>query len=103
MLIIRKKLGLNIQQYINQRRHHETYVMGWLPPKELPNWNVYCLFYPELQSHVHFGSSWSYSPSKHEEPPPPGLFDRIQDRIRDPCSKGPERANGRRAKDDAGF
>ena len=92
-----KEIRLNIQQYISSGII-ESYVMGVAPPEEASQLERLLPFYPELQSAISdFGFQLELFAIQHEEPPPPGLFDRISDRLRElPAVREPEPTNDRR-------
>ena len=85
-----EKIRLNIQQYIASGII-ESYVLGLASPEEASQLERLLPFYPELQAALSdFGFQLELFAIQHEEPPPPGLFQRIEDRIRDlPAVKKP--------------
>jgi hypothetical protein len=99
-----KEIRLNIQQYITSGII-ETYVMGLASPEEAGQLERLLPFYPELQSALSdFGFQLELFAIQHEEPPPPGLFQKIADRIRElPAVRDPEETNGRHVKQDGDY
>lgn len=78
-----KEIRLNIQQYIASGVI-ETYVMGLASPEEASQLERLLPFYPELQTAVSdFGFQLELFSIQHEEPPPPGTFQKIRDRVRE--------------------
>lgn len=78
-----EKVRLNIQQYIASGII-ESYVLGLASPEEASQLERLLPFYPELQAALSdFGFQLELFAIQHEEPPPPGLFQKIQDRVRD--------------------
>jgi anti-sigma factor RsiW len=74
---------LNIQQYIASGII-ESYVLGLASPKEASRLERLLSFYPELQAAVsEFGFQLELFAIQYVEPPPQGLFSRIQDRVRE--------------------
>jgi len=90
-----EKIRLNIQQYITSGII-ESYVLGLASPEEASQLERLLPFYPELQAAVSdFGFQLELFAIQHEEPPPPGVFQKVQDRVRDlPAVK--ERVGGER-------
>lgn len=78
-----EKVRLNIQQYIASGII-ESYVLGLASPEEASQLERLLPFYPELQAALSdFEFQLELFAIQHEEPPPPGLFQKIQDRVRD--------------------
>lgn len=76
-----EKTRLNIQQYITSGII-ESYVLGLASPEEVSQLERLLPFYPELQAAVsEFGFQLELFAIQNEEPPPPGLFQKIQDRL----------------------
>jgi anti-sigma-K factor RskA len=101
----RKENRLNIQQYISSGII-ETYVMGLASVEEASQLERLLPFYPELQAAISdFGFQLELFAIQHEEPPPPGLFQKIQDKVRElPAVREPQRSDGRRTGDkDPGY
>jgi len=74
---------LNIQQYIASGII-ESYVLGLASSDEASQLERLLPFYPELQAALSdFGFQLELFAIQHEEPPPPGLFSRIQDKVKD--------------------
>jgi hypothetical protein len=94
----RKEIRLNIQQYITSGVI-ETYVLGLASAEEASQLERLLPFYPELQAALSdFGFQLELFAIQHEEPPPPGIFQKIRDRVRElPAVRDPERSDGRRA------
>ena len=93
----RKEIRLNIQQYIASGII-ETYVMGLASAEEASQLERLLPFYPELKAALSdFSFQLELFAIQHEEPPPPGIFQKIQDRVRElPAVRGPEPSDGRR-------
>lgn len=91
-----KKTSLNIQQYIASGII-ESYVLGLASPDEVAQLERLLPFYPELQTAItDFGFQVELFAIQNEAPPPPGVFARIQDRLRElPAVKSPARPGGR--------
>ena len=92
---------MNIDQYIKSGII-ETYVMGLATPEEASQLERLLPFYAELQAAI---SDFSFQVElfaiQHEEPPPPGVFEKIQDRVRElpeVRKPPPPGSNGRAAK-----
>jgi hypothetical protein len=85
-----KETRLNIQQYITSGVI-ETYVMGLASPEEASQLERLLPFYPDLQAAISdFGFQLELFSIQHEEPPPPGTFQKIRDRVRElPAVKSP--------------
>ena len=93
----RKEIRLNIQQYIASGVI-ETYVMGLASAEEASQLERLLPFYPELQAALSdFGFQLELFAIQHEEPPPPGIFQKILDRVRElPAVRDPGPSDGRR-------
>jgi len=102
-----ERVRLNIQQYIASGII-ESYVLGLATPEEASHLERLLPFYPELQAALSdFGFQLELFAIQHEEPPPPGLFLKIQDRVRKlpavrerPSGDGARARKGGRSEDD---
>jgi len=91
---------LNIEQYITSGII-ESYVMGLASPEEAAQLERLLPFYSELQSAISdFSFQLELYAIQHEEPPPPGVFEKIRDRVRElPAVRDPTyRSNERTSK-----
>ncbi|MBN9380749.1 MAG: hypothetical protein J0H74_08295 [Chitinophagaceae bacterium] len=88
---------MKIQQYIASGII-ESYVLGLASPEEASQLERLLPFYPELQAALSdFEFQLELFSIQHEEPPPPGLFQKIQDRVRDlPAVKDQPSGHGER-------
>lgn len=95
---------MNIQQYIASGII-ETYVMGLASAEETSQLERLLPFYPELQAALSdFGFQLELFAIQHEEPPPPGIFQKIQDKVRElPVLRDPERSGRRAGGKDPGY
>jgi len=88
----RKENRLNIQQYISSGII-EIYVMGLASAEEASQLERLLPFFPELRAALSdFGFRLELFAIQHEEPPPPGLFQKNQDKLRGlPAVRDPQR------------
>ncbi len=87
---------MNIGQYITSGII-ESYVMGLASPEEAAQLERLLPYYPALQDALaDFSFQLELYAIQHEEPPPPGVLEKIQDRVRElPAVRNPVyRGNG---------